>query len=1017
MPALLSGLLSLSLLFLPIPPDEADEQYQFVVGLCEKGMHDVAAKEAQKFLEHFPDHPKADLARYRLASSLFELGKTDEAAPQFKKLSAKRGFEYEAEVWLRLGQCELGAKRYDEAASAFENSLAKNKDYLKVPASFLLAEAKFRGEKFDEAEARYREALRLDSKGPYAKDAAYGLAWCAFRRGDHDAATERIEDFCTRFPGDALEPELRLLEGEAHLDANRAKEALAAYRKVGDGPFKDAALRGAGFAQAALGDHAGAARSFGELVDGYPKSRFVAEATLQRGIHLLEAGDAKAARQVLSSPNAGGGADVLFWRARAETKAGDREAALASLDAAAKAQPSPSKDLLGRIRVARGDLLFDLGRAGDAAREYEQSGSDYALHAAAVASLNDGRADDAIRLAQQLLAGYPKSAYLAATNLTLGEAFFSQKKYAEAEKAFAAAGAPTSEPAQRSRALSRIAWCRYLSNDSAEAAKRFAEVVAQFPDALEAEEAAFMQGRCLEAAGKSNEAAAVWKRHLDAFPRGEHRAETLLGLSRVEEGPASVSRLETFLRESPKSALADRALYGLAEKLSAAGKTADAEPQYRELITRFPKSELLPAARYGLAWCVYDAKRYPEAVELLQPLVGDGDSPLRPDLRASAAELLVWAEDKVGDVDAETSAYGRFAKLTDDEPRRFKAAKIVAAALKKAGRTGDGIALLDELRRGLRDKETAAAAQVECAYLALDQKNVDDAEERARAALRDAPKSPAVSEVLFFVGEARYDANEDDKAGRLYSVAASVEGSTVADRALYKRGFTCLRRKDAQTAADCFRKLVDDYPKSDLHGEGLFLLGEALFRLDQFGPAADALAKLRTESPNHETMPKALFRLGVSLCRLDKWKDAESALSDLAVRFPKFENGVEAELWRGRALAALGQARAAREALDRVVSRDKGVLAARARIEIGKISMNAGRTDEALSEFLKVAVLYAHEDEVAEGLYLAGQCLEKLGDDARAQAQYEEVVTKHGSSAFAGAARQRLDEKKGRKSF
>jgi TolA-binding protein len=1014
MPALSSVLLALSLFATPTLPDDADEQYQFVVGLCEKGMHDVAAKEAQSFLDRFPNHPKADLARYRLASSLFELGKTEEAAPEFRKLAARSGFEYEAEVWLRLGQCELAAKRFDPAAAAFEKSLAKNKDYLKAPASFLLAEAKFRGEKFDEAETRYQEALRLDAKGPYAKDAAYGLAWCAFRRGDSDRTIERIEDFCKRFPGDALEPELRVLEGEAHLDAGRPKEALAVYRLVTAEPFEDAALRGQGFACAALGDHANAARAFGDLVERFPKSRFLAEATLQRGIHLLEAGDAAGARQALSSPAAGAGADVLYWRARAEAKAGDREAALASLDAAERAKPAD--DLLGRIRVARGDLLFDLGRAGDAAKAYEQSGSDYALHAAAVASLNDGRADDAIRLAQRLLSDCPKSTYRGAASLVLGEAYFSKKDWPRAEKAFADAAAPPAEPTQRARAASRLAWCRYLADDFPEAAKRFAAVDREFPDAAEAEEAVFMEGRAQEAGGKPDEAVAAWRRHVAKFPKGEHRAEALLGLSRLEKGDAAAASLDTLLRENPQSALADRALYGLAEKLSAAGKTAEAEPKYREILQRYPQSELVPAARYGLAWCVYDEKRYAEAIDILKPLVASGMGPLRPDLRASAAELLVFANEKVGDVDAAAAAYGQFAPLVEDDARRLAAAKSVASSLKKANRATEALAILDELRKSAHDRETAAAAQVECVYLALDAKNVDDAEARARAALRDAPKSGAVAEALFFAGEARYDAGDDEKACALYSAAASVDGSSVADRALYKRGFACLRRKDNEGAAESFKKLVDGFPKSELHGEGLFLLGESLFRLDRFDAAADALSTLRRESPSHEAMPKALFRLGISLCRLERWKEAESALSDLAVRYPKFENGAEAELWRGRALAAQSQARSAREAFDRVVARDKGVLAARARIEIGKLAMSAGRTDEALSEFLKVAVLYAHDDEVAEGLYRAGQCLEKLGDDARAQAQYEEVVAKHATSSFAEQARKRL-ENKGKKSF
>ena len=67
-----------------------------------------------------------------------------------------------------------------------------------------------------------------------------------------------------------------------------------------------------------------------------------------------------------------------------------------------------------------------------------------------------------------------------------------------------------------------------------------------------------------------------------------------------------------------------------------------------------------------------------------------------------------------------------------------------------------------------------------------------------------------------------------------------------------------------------------------------------------------------------------------------------------------------------------------------------------------------GRTDVALSEYLKVAVLYAHDEEVAEALFRAGSCLEHLGNREQAAAQYQEVVRDHASARFARNAGDRL---------
>src|SRR6185503_11903503 len=123
---------------------------------------------------------------------------------------------------------------------------------------------------------------------------------------------------------------------------------------------------------------------------------------------------------------------------------------------------------------------------------------------------------------------------------------------------------------------------------------------------------------------------------------------------------------------------------------------------------------------------------------------------------------------------------------------------------------------------------------------------------------------------------------------------------------------------------------------------------------------------------------------------------------------PQFPNLAEAELWRGRALAAQKKGRAARAAFERTLALDQGELAAQARLGVAGLLEGEGRTDDALSEYLKVALLYAHEPSVAEALFRAGRALETLGDPKKAAERYRELVTQHAASPFAREARERL---------
>jgi TolA-binding protein len=344
------------------------------------------------------------------------------------------------------------------------------------------------------------------------------------------------------------------------------------------------------------------------------------------------------------------------------------------------------------------------------------------------------------------------------------------------------------------------------------------------------------------------------------------------------------------------------------------------------------------------------------------------------------------------------------------------AAKVAVATLVEAGRTKEAKALIGGLLDGVQAQGVAASLLVEHAWVALDSAGVDEAEDSVRAAAKiaeaageqGAAAGTAVAEAAFFVGEARFEAGEQQRAADLYALAATKGTEQVAARACYKEGFARLALGDDAGAVRAFTALCERHRTSELVGEGLFLLGETHFRAGRYAEAATALQRLRQEQPRHEVLPKALFRLGVAEAQLGRWAEAEEALTRLLRDTPEFENAVEAELWRGRALAERKNARGARAAYERVIALDKGVLSARARLGLGALAHAAGEHEEALSQYLKVAVLYAHEDEVSQALLMAGQCLEDLGDTERAAAQYRELVEKYPRSELAARARERL---------
>jgi TolA-binding protein len=993
--------LFLTLAQAPAPAQSADDQYQFLVALEEKGLHDSLVREARLFLKDHPTHEKASLARYRLAGALYELGRLEEARPEYATLASMDGFEFAGEVSLRLGQCELARDGLDAAQAAFERVLARGQSYLTTPATFLLGETLFRRTDFAGAEKNYARVVAASDAADFAREAEHALVWCAFQTKRYDDAQQRAQRFLERYADDAHKDEVAWIAGESALDAGRAEQAAQWFARVGDGTWHPDALRGAGFAAAALGDHARAAEMFGRLLEEHPDSRFKAEATLHRAIHLLKAGDAAGALETISHAEAT--AETGYWRARALAALERQAEALAELDRALARKPD--EELAGRIQVARGDALHALGRGPEAAKAWEQGGSEYALQAAAIAELEGGRPAEALRLAQSLLARELSPDARIEAELVVGEAHFALQAYGEAEEAFSHVLASTQDPTRAARTLSRLAWCRYLTGDHAEAAKRFATLVERYPDAAEAEEARFLQARSLESSGDAEGAARCLARYLERHADGPHANEAMLRLARLE-GPDGRPRLEALLAREPAPEIALAAHQELAERLSGAGDYAAAEPHYRAVIEAGDASGLLPQATYGLAWARHALGAPDEAARLLRGLLTQKG--LDDDLVLSSLELLAWAERAAKNPDGARAAYEVFATRTNDEQRRFAVAKVAALALSENGRPKEAQKLYEKLLAKTTDTGVSAQASLERAWIDLDLGETGAAEEKARAVLVAVPTDPAPRECLFFAGEAWYERGEDVKASACYEIAESSPKEDIASRALYKGGFARLRAGDLEGAARAFGSLVERFPQSELVGESLYLQGEAEARGERFEAAVAPLSRVRKEFPRHAVWGKAMLRLSEALAKGERWREAAEASAELLRVQPDGENSVQAELWHGRALARLGERRGARAAFGHVIDKDRGQLSAQARLGIGQIALEENDLEGALSEFLKVALLYAHEEEVAEALFRAGDVLERQGEHELALARFREAAG-HDKTVFGRTARERLD--------
>lgn len=1015
-----------------------NDEYNYISGLFEKGFHELVITEAKKFLAAHPDHPRVPLVRYRLGQSLFESKKYEDARTELAKLEpTPQGFEFAVEVSFRLGQCALELGQTAEAARRFDAIAADSAShYLAPAASYFAGEAHFKLNEFPAAAKAYAATVK-NEKSEYARGALYGLCWSLYKANQFEPAADSLQLFLQRHAKDAAVAEMQFLLGECELRDGKPADALAAFQKVPQGEWYDDALSGAGFAAADLKDDAQAAQLFLRLEQAAPDSPLLPEARLHAGIHLQRLGRDDDAGAVLDRLLAGKSdpytAEACYWRGLVERKKGGPAKALAFFEKGLAAKPQG--DVATRLAHARADALFDAGRFDEAKEAYTKAagGNEDAAYSAAVAALNGGDHAGAEQRARECLSGFPKGKHVAAVNLVLGEALFAQKKWADALPAFeqaaqAAAAAPAgSEDAKAGvapRALSRAGWCLYRLEKWKEAAARFQKVVQDWPQDEHASEASFLAGRSQLRGGDPAAAEQTLEQHLQQYPKSAYADDARYDLAQAKKllnkGDDAARLLTRLAQGGGKTdpSISRRAALENAELLANAGKHEEALQTLPPALAADAPLETQRSALYAQAWSLFALQRHDDAAKSLAKLLATDTEKARlpKEIASAALELQVSVARAKKDGPLAQAAWRRMLEVAPDSDKSAEAAIVASLALDKAGDPKAGVALLTEALQ--KFPKFPGRDRMAWQRVLLAQKSNDPQLKELTAQFgREFTGSSFAGDAAFELGEQLYVAGDFDGAFASYVKAEGAEGSRVGDAALYKAGWCRFQKQQWKEAADLFVKMPQKYAKSPLCGESLYLAGESLYRAGQFEAALAPLGDFLKNWPRHDHRAHGLFRAGLCDGELGRFDESLDQLTQLGREFPQFELQAEADLWRGRALLALKRTNDALQRFDAVIQADRGVLAARAHIGRGEALLAQQRNDDALGEFLKVSLLFSTEPEVARSLWLAGQCLERMGDKDKARARYHELLDQHGSTPEAKGAKARLAELESGKSF
>jgi TolA-binding protein len=462
----------------------AKAAYTAAAALQNRGAWDLASEAWETLLRDHPRDPLAAKGRYYLGLCRLQEGKWPEAAAAFRSVVEGGGKDGGADLeTVGLARFELGrgafaraqeqrtVEAYRDAAGALRECLAANPGPGQVgEVSYLLAEALWQAGDRPAALDGWQRFIADHAASPRLPAVLYALGVAQTETGDPVAAAATLRRFAETFPDDALADEVAIRRSDLALAADQPAEAAKLVVEIArrkDGPRIGDALERLGAALWKQQRYAAAAQAYDILVARDPGGRVAAPALLSASAAWSEAGNVEEARQRL-----------------------EQLIALESAPAAVVAE--------GGARLTR-------------------------MHLAA------GRTDDAVALANRMLALGAASRSAGGDGETIGDGLIARLQLAAAEGL-------VDLPNRRDEGLALLA-----------------RLVADHPDDPTAAPGLALQSSVLLAAGRSDEAIASADRFL-ALPAAQ-RGQTAADLTTLNDVRAI--RAEALLTRGDAAASAD----------------------------------------------------------------------------------------------------------------------------------------------------------------------------------------------------------------------------------------------------------------------------------------------------------------------------------------------------------------------------------------------------------------------------------------------------------------------------
>ena len=443
----------------PEREEAKDARYQRLINIYNSDAAKLVS-EVDQFLASNPTAERADQAKLLKAEAFYKAGKFSEAAPIYEELRASQlSPRLRAEAAYKLGWCQVQLKSMPRVVEAFTYFLQAFPESAQAPVALTqrsLAHQETRN--FDEAIA---DLNTLVTSYPTAKEREAALQQKALLLGQQDNAkgmSETFRQLLKEYPKTPVAAQAQYYIGKVAFEAKDYKAAippLEAARKLNKEQFYTPATVRIISSYFYQGNRAVLTAEIEKFLAADPKAKIPGEILQSLGIDFYNAKDYAKTEKYLgllgNGDHDGVSPDFWFYLADAQTK-------------------------LGKFTEAETSYEKYLQNATDPAAKVK------ALLALGATKIAAHKADDAQKIAEEIMGLQPEGKVNAEARMLAGDVQVERGNFEEAGKAFMGVALLYDDPAITPRALQKAAASYQKAGKTAEAEKASEQLRTKYPE-------------------------------------------------------------------------------------------------------------------------------------------------------------------------------------------------------------------------------------------------------------------------------------------------------------------------------------------------------------------------------------------------------------------------------------------------------------------------------------------------------------------------------------------------------